>query len=116
MTGVLPLAPRPRFYAFCSDTMYSEKIIPIIQGIDLLYHESTFLHTLLSNAQQTQHTTALQAAMLAQKAQVKNLILGHFSARYDELEPLLQEARTVFEHTELATDGKIFSILPQSMG
>jgi ribonuclease Z len=96
----------PRSYAFCSDTIYSEEIIPFIKNTDLLYHEATFMHDMLDRAKQTYHTTALQAGMIAQKAEVKQLMVGHYSARYKDLDPLLQEAKTVFENTILAKEGE----------
>lgn len=99
-------AGSPRRFAYCSDTMYSEAILPIIEGVDILYHEATFMHDLLSKAEKTMHTTAYQAAHLAQKANVKQLILGHFSSRYSDLAPLLKEAQNVFEQTTLVEEGK----------
>lgn len=101
---------RPRSYAFCSDTVYDESIINEIRGVDLLYHEATFLHDMVERAQTTFHTTSLQAATIAKKAEVKKLIIGHFSARYKELHPLLDEARTVFPNTELAIEGNRFEV------
>lgn len=100
----------PRSYAFCSDTIYDESIINEIRGVDLLYHEATFMHDMVERAQTTFHTTSLQAATIAKKAEVKKLIIGHFSARYKELQPLLDEARTVFPNTELAIEGNRFEI------
>jgi len=100
----------PRSYAFCSDTVYDESIINEIRGVDLLYHEATFLHDMVERAQTTFHTTSLQAATIAKKAEVKKLIIGHFSARYKELHPLLDEARTVFPNTELAIEGNRFEV------
>ena len=97
-------------YAYCSDTMYSEKILPFIEGVDLLFHEATFLHSQLAKAEATMHTTALQAAMIAEKAHVKQLMIGHFSARYDDLSPLLKEAQTIFPNTILAKDGLIVKL------
>lgn len=88
-------------YAFCSDTRYSEEIIPIIQNVDVLYHEATFLHDLSEMAQHTGHSTALEAARIARKAQVGKLILGHFSNRYQDLSVFTDEARKVFAETHL---------------
>ncbi|MCH2043903.1 MAG: ribonuclease Z [Saprospiraceae bacterium] len=102
--------PFQRSYAFCSDTEYHEPILPIIQGVDLLYHESTFLHELKGQAKKTQHSTALEAGTIAQTAKVGQLLLGHFSSRYKDLNPLLEEAQSVFESTELATEGKTYWI------
>jgi len=92
-------------YAFCSDTLYHEPIVDIIKGVDILYHEATFLHELQPRALQTNHTTALQAGLIAKQAQVSKLIIGHFSSRYKELLPLLDEAKSVFPNTILAEDG-----------
>lgn len=102
---------RSRSYAYCSDTKYKEDILPYIQGVDLLYHEATFLHEMADRAAYTHHSTALQAATLAKKAEVKRLLIGHFSARYKDLTPLLEEAKSVFENTLLATEGKTIGVL-----
>jgi ribonuclease Z len=100
----------PKCYAYCSDTIYSETYFSQIDGVDLLYHEATFLHDMLDRAVVTHHTTALQAAEVAARTNVKKLIIGHFSARYKTLNELLDEARTVFPETELAIEGKTFVI------
>ena len=99
----------PKSYAFCSDTAYNEAIIPIIKGVDVLYHESTFLDQHASLAPKTKHSTAKEAATIAKKAKVKTLVLGHFSTRYDNLNDFKSEAQTVFESVELADDGKTFN-------
>lgn len=101
-------AEPPKKYAYCSDTAYSEKIIPFIENIDCLFHEATFLQKHKARAKETMHTTALQAATIAQKAAVKQLIIGHYSARYDDASELLTEAKSVFENTLLSEDGKVF--------
>lgn len=88
-------------YAFCSDTRYFEEIIPIIKGVDVLYHEATFLHELKEMAEYTGHTTALEAADIAKKAEVGKLILGHFSNRYDDLTVFTDEAIKIFAETYL---------------
>jgi len=107
----LTLDPRePRSYAFCSDTIYDESIVRHIAGVDLLYHESTFLNDKEDRAKETFHSTAEQAAMIAVKAGVKKLLIGHFSARYKNLYPLLEEAKAVFGNTSLATEGDKFNI------
>ena len=100
-----------RSYAFCSDTCYDERILPQISEIDLLYHEATFLNDKEERAKETFHSTAAQAATIAKKANVKRLIIGHFSARYKNLYPLLDEAKEVFPETALAMEGDVFSIL-----
>ena len=102
--------PPPLKYAFCSDTIYSEDIIPIIKNADLLYHESTFLEDKAELAKKTKHSTALQAAKIAKKGSVKKLILGHYSSRYKDINLFSQEAKTIFENVELAETGKVFSI------
>ena len=97
---ILTLPPEASVsYAFCSDTQYSESIVPIIQGVDLLYHEATFLDEMKDLAKYTGHSTALEAAKIAQKAKVKKLILGHFSNRYSDYTEFEREARTIFENT-----------------
>nr|WP_322626335.1 ribonuclease Z [uncultured Flavobacterium sp.] len=100
--------PAPKSYAFCSDTIYLESIIPIIQNVDVLYHESTFLESEERYCEPTMHSTAKQAALIAKKANAGTLILGHYSTRYDSIELFKQEAITVFENTELADDGRVF--------
>ena len=95
-------------YAFCSDTVYNEEILPIIKDIDVLYHESTFLETEAHLAEKTMHTTAKQAAQIAKKANVKNLIMGHYSTRYGNIELFKDEAQTIFQNIHLADDGKSF--------
>ena len=90
--------------------MYNESIIPIIENADYLYHESTFLENELHLSEKTKHSTAKQAATIAQKANVKNLILGHFSTRYSNIELFKEEAQTIFSNTQLADDGKEFEM------
>ena len=102
---------RSRSYAYCSDTRYKEDILPYIRQVDLLYHEATFMDELRDRASYTFHSTAHQAATLAFKADVKRLLIGHFSVRYKDLTPLLLEAKAVFENTHLALEGKTVSIL-----
>ncbi|WP_139423088.1 ribonuclease Z [Chryseobacterium mulctrae] len=99
---VLTTTPAPSVsYAFCSDTRYLESVIPIIKNVTVLYHESTFLHDLKEMADYTGHTTALEAATIAKKAEVEKLILGHFSNRYGDLTVFTDEARTVFPNSYL---------------
>ncbi len=102
--------PKPRSFAYCSDTLYHPPIVPIIQGADLLYHESTFMTSHEQRALETQHSTAMQAAMIAKKAGVGSLILGHYSSRYRDLLPLLAEAQAVFPNSELGLEGKKFTV------
>ncbi len=95
-------------YAYCSDTAYDEEIVPLLQDIDLLYHESTFLEDRKDLAEKTKHATALQAAMIAKKANVKQLVLGHYSSRYKNLDLFLDEAKNEFDNVALAEAGKEF--------
>lgn len=105
----LTFDPEPEMsYAFCSDTKYSEKIIPIIQNCTILYHESTFLDSEQNLTQKTKHCTAKEAAKIAKLANVSNLILGHYSTRYSNIEEFRTEAETIFENVLLADDGKEF--------
>lgn len=107
----LTLKPyHPRTYAYCTDTAPVESILPFISGVDLLYHEATFDQAHEQRAQETFHSTTLQAAGIAKKAEVKKLIIGHFSARYKALDDMLDQAQSVFPNTELATEGKKFEI------
>lgn len=98
----------PKSYAFCSDTIYDESIIPNIKDVDLLYHESTFLESETALAEKTMHSTAKQAAVIALKANVKQLILGHYSTRYESIELFRREAQTIFPNILLADDGESF--------
>jgi ribonuclease Z len=100
----------PRSYAFCSDTAYFEAIIPYIRNVNLLYHEATFDNSQENMAADKFHSTAAQAATIAQKATVKKLLLGHFSARFKEKNHLLQEAKAVFSNTELSVEGRSYDI------
>jgi len=97
-------------YAFCSDTKYEEKIIDVIKGVDLLYHEATFLEEHADRAKKTFHSTAKQAGQIALKSKANKLIIGHFSNRYPDLNLLLNEAKSVFENTELATQDNEFEL------
>jgi len=105
----LTFDPLPaKSYAFCSDTVYTESILPIINNVDVLYHESTFLESEVQYCEKTMHCTAMQAANIAKKANAGQLILGHFSTRYDSIERFKTEALTIFENTDIADDGKVF--------
>jgi len=95
-------------YAFCSDTKYTEGIIPLIENVTVLYHESTFLQSEEALATKTMHSTAKEAARIALKANVKQLILGHYSTRYDSIDLFKKEAETIFKEVLLAEDGKTF--------
>jgi ribonuclease Z len=102
--------PPARSYAYCSDTIFDPTIVDSIREVDALYHESTFLEDNLERAKKTFHTTARQAAEIAALASAKQLLLGHFSARYTNLEGFLREASPVFPNCLLATDGKKIKI------
>lgn len=96
---------KSRSYVYCSDTAYDESILPYIMEAEVLYHEATFLEDMSDRAKQTFHSTARQAAMIAQKANVGRLLLGHLSARYDNGNAHEAEARLVFENTVFVSDG-----------
>jgi ribonuclease Z len=100
----------PKRFAYCSDTAYSEKIIPIIKDVDCLYHEATFMEDEQIRSRQTEHSTARQAGTIASKANVKKLIIGHYSARYMNQNELLNEAKAVFENSVLGEDMTVYEI------
>lgn len=104
------LPPPPRSYAYMTDTLYRESFAEYVKGVDLLYHESTYGREFADLAKMTYHSTAEQAARLALSAGVKHLLLGHFSSRYPDTTPLLQEARALFSNTDLCYDGAVFEI------
>lgn len=107
----LTLPPYPsRSYAYCSDTAYLESIIPIIKNVDLLYHEATFLNDQKKRAKQTLHSTVEDACKIAKKAEVKKLIIGHYSARYKSTSEFIEEAKPIFSETEAVEDGSEFTI------
>ncbi len=101
---------KTKSFAFCSDTMPIEKIIPIIENVDLLYHEATFAEEEKERAKETYHSTAKQAAKIAQTANIKKLVVGHYSARYRNSETIQKEAREIFKETYAAEDGSVFEI------
>lgn len=100
----------PRSYAYCSDTIYRRQILPQIVGVDLLFHEATFAQSEKARAKETYHTTAQQAAQIALDAGVKKLIIGHFSARYEDEQVLLEEALAVFPETIMAKENLCISL------
>lgn len=100
----------PRRYAYCSDTLYLPSIVEQIKGVDLLFHEATFAEEDAPRAKETFHTTASQAAQIARDAEVKKLLIGHFSARYDDETLLLEEARAIFPATQLAKETLCVSV------
>ena len=99
-----------RSFAYCSDTVYLPELKDIVKGVDLLYHEATYFHERALRAEQTRHSTALQAATLAKDAEVKQLCIGHFSAAIKDEAALLREAQSVFPNTILANEGLVVSI------
>ena len=100
----------PRKYAYCSDTIYNKDLLAQLQNADLIYHESTFMEDMRTRADQTMHSTAKDAANMAKEAGAKRLLLGHFSARYKDLNPLLEEARSVFPQSYLAQEGEKYFV------
>ncbi|CAL2103311.1 Ribonuclease Z [Tenacibaculum sp. 190130A14a] len=106
----LTLAPSaPKSFAFCSDTSYKPDIVPIIENVDVLYHEATFLKDREDLCDKTKHSTAEQAAKIAKAANAKKLIIGHYSSRYKNLEDFKEEANTIFDNVELAVAGNRYS-------
>ena len=106
---VMPAEPT-RSYAYCSDTRYMPQLNERLKGVTTLYHESTYADDNLLMAEKYYHSTARQAAQVARDAQVRQLILGHYSSRYDNEERLLQEAQEVFENSMLAQENKTFEV------
>ena len=103
-------AAHPRSYAFCTDTAFHLPIVDVIKDVDLLYHEATFLEVMRDFAHKTLHSTTLDAANMAKMANTKKLLIGHFSARYNDIKLFEKEARTVFEYTEAAKEGKTYKV------
>jgi ribonuclease Z len=103
-------APKGKSYAFCADTRYFEPIIDHIRDMDMIYHETTYLDNLRDRAFERFHSTTKQAALIAQKANVKKLLIGHFSSKYDTLEEFEREAREVFPNTEVAQEGVTYRV------
>ncbi len=105
-----PSPYKPKSFAYCSDTAYYEDVIPYVKGADLLYHETTFMDDMKDVALDKLHATTSEAATIAQKAEVKRLLIGHYSARYSSIEPMLNEARKIFPQTIAAEEGLIIDI------
>ena len=101
--------PKSKSFAFCSDTVYKPNIVPIIKNVDLLYHEATFLKNREDLCERTKHSTAEQAASIANQANATKLIVGHYSSRYQNIEDFKKEAQTIFKNVELAEAGKLYS-------
>jgi ribonuclease Z len=97
-------------YAYCADTKYDESLLPHIQGANMIYHETTYLDNLRERAESRFHSTTKQAALLAKKANVKKLLIGHFSSKYDTLEEFETEAKEIFPTTELALEGVCYEV------
>lgn len=107
----LTLEPeRPKSFAFCSDTSYKPDIVPIIENVDVLYHEATFLKDREDLCEKTKHSTAEQAASIANQAKAGKLIIGHYSSRYKDINEFKKEAQTIFDNVELAEAGKRYTI------
>lgn len=98
-------------YAYCSDTAYQKKLIPILRNVSLLYHEATFDSSMEDIAKEKLHATSAQAALLAKESNVSSLLLGHYSARFEDLDNLLKEARQVFSKTMLSEEGRSYEII-----
>ncbi len=105
---VTDAAPRAKSYAYTADTIYDERIAAKVGGVDLLYHEATYLKDLEERAAKRYHCTTTQAATIAQMAGAKRLLIGHFSSKYEKLDEFEQEAREVFPNTDLAIEGVTF--------
>jgi len=103
-------APKAKSYAYSADTIYDERIAEKVQGVDLLYHEATYLQDLEDRAKKRFHCTTVQAASIALKAGVERLIIGHFSSKYEQLDKFVEEARSVFATTDLAIEGVTYRV------
>jgi ribonuclease Z len=103
-------APAAKSYCYCADTIYDENLVDKAKGADLLYHETTYLKDNEQKAKDRFHSTTIQAASIAEKAGVKKLLIGHFSAKYEVLDDFLIEACSVFPNTELALQGSCYPI------
>lgn len=97
---------KPKKFAYCSDTAYFEDLVKNINGVDLLYCETTFLKRDQDKAKITLHSTTADAAILAKKGKVKRLLIGHFSSRYDDFNEFAEEVRTIFENVIISDEGK----------
>ena len=97
-------------YAYCADTVYDERIAEKVKSVDLLYHETTYLKDLQERAKARFHSTTVQAATVALKAEAKKLLIGHFSSKYEDLDIFLKETSEVFPNTELALQGVCYRL------
>lgn len=103
-------APKPKSYAYCADTLYDPSIAEKIKHVDLVYHETTYLKDLEKRAAERYHSTTIQAGMIALQAEAGQLMIGHFSSKYESLDEFLNETKTIFENTVLAIEGTCFKI------
>ena len=110
MQRVTEAAPKPKSYAFCADNTFHAELIEKVRGVDLLYHETTYLKDLEERAASRFHATTHQAALIAKMANVKKLLIGHFSSKYDKLDTFEQEAREIFPNTDLALEGATYFV------
>ena len=101
---------KPKTYGYCADTIFDEGLIEKVKGVDLLYHETTYLKADEKKAAARFHSTTLQAATIAEKAGVQKLLIGHFSAKYELLDEFLTETTAIFPNTELALSGMCYKI------
>lgn len=101
-----------RSYAYCADTIFDLAMAEKVRGVDLLYHEATYLADLEERAASRFHSTTKQAALIARAAEVNRLLVGHFSSKYELLDDFLTETSEIFQNTELAIEGVTFRILP----
>lgn len=102
--------PAPKKYAYCADTLYTDSFLEHIQGADTIYHETTYLHKEAEKAAARYHSTPIQAAEIAKKANAKQLLIGHYSSKYKDLYPFRDEARTVFENTLITLEGNSYDV------
>ena len=103
-------ATKARSYAYTADTLFDKRIADKVRGVDMLYHETTYLKDLGEQACQRFHSTTAQAAAIALEAGVHRLLIGHFSSKYEKLQPFEQEAREIFPNTDLAQEGVTYRI------
>ena len=108
--AVTEAAPKGKSYAYAADTLYNECIATKVKGVDMLYHETTYLKDLQERADKRFHSTTVNAANIARKAEVNRLLIGHFSSKYDKLEEFQHEAREIFPNTDLALEGVTYRV------
>jgi ribonuclease Z len=108
--SVTDAAPKPKSYAYSADTIFHPEVASKVEGVDLLYHEATYLKDLEERATNRFHCTTVQAAAIAKRAGVKQLLIGHFSSKYDKLDEFERETREVFPHSDLAIEGVTYLV------